>query len=417
MFERVKGWFQKESRTSQVIFRGSQQAQWSKREYSSFADEGYSKNVIAYQAIQKTAQAVAAIPWIARRPSGDELTDHPLLRLIRNPNPSQSGQELIEAAIGFYRIAGNSYLERTMAGRMPKELYALRPDRMTIKPGQGMPSKFVYRLGQDEVSWDVDPRTGESDILHLRTFNPLDDWYGLSPIEAGAYSVDTHNEANAHVMALMQNGASPSGALEVGADGKLGDDEYNRLKAEIDEKYTGARNAGRPLLLEGGMKWVQMGLSPQAMGIIETRYAAARDVSLALSVPPLLLNIPGDSTYSNYKEARLAFYEETVIPLAERLRDELNGWLSPYFGGVTLDLDLEKVPAIAEKRAELWEMANQATDLTINERREMRGYEPVAGGDMVYIPSGLIPLSFDSPEDDRSPADAGREAYGDTDRE
>jgi len=154
-------------------------------------------------------------------------------------------------------------------------------------------------------------------------------------------------------------------------------------------------------------------MSPADMAIIETKYSAARDISLALGVPPLLLNIPGDSTYSNYREARLAFYEETIIPMIHYIRDELNGWLSESFGGIVLDIDLEQVPAIAEKRKELWTMADQSNDLTINERREIKGYDKLPdGGDTVYIPSNSIPLSFDLGQPEQDPESAGREAFG-----
>ena len=415
MFQWLSKLVQKESATGALIYTGRKEATWSKRDYAAFADEGYRRNVIAYQAIHKTAQAVATIPWYAVKPNGDELTDHPLLQLIENPNPMQSRYEFLQALVGFYRISGNGYIERVIVSGKPKELYALRSDRMKIRPSKtGIPKGYEYRVGQNTHEWECDPRTGISDIRHLKDFNPLDDWYGMSPIEAGAYAADQHNETMKHIQALIQNGAAPSGAMETA--GELTDEQFNRLKAEIDEKYTGAKNAGRPMLLEGGMKWVQMGLSPVQMAIIETKYSAARDISLALGVPPLLLNIPGDSTYSNYKEARLAFYEETIIPLANMIRDELNGWLGPYFEGVRLELDLDQIPAIAEKRRELWDMADKANDLTINERRAMKGYDEVEGGDQVYINAGMVPLSFDLMEPDADPVRAGSEAYGNADR-
>jgi len=386
----------KESKTGKVIYTGRTEAQWSKRNFKAFADEAYTRNVVAFQAIHKTAQAVATIPWYAKARNGDILTDSPFLRLIESPNRMQSRYEFLQALVGFYRIAGNGYMERTMVQGTPRELYALRPDRMKVKPSAtGIPSGYVYTVGQQSVGWDCDPITGICDIRHLKDFNPLDDWYGMSPIEAGAYAVDQHNESMTWMQSLLQNGAAPSGALEVSGDTTLGDDEYMRLKAEIEEKYSGSANAGRPLLLEGGMKWTQMGLSPQSMSIIETKYSAARDISLALGVPPLLLNIPGDSTYSNYQEARLAFYEETVIPLVHYVRDELNAWLSESFGGVELDVDMDQVPAIAEKRMKLWSMADTSNDLTINEKRALKGYDEVEGGDVVYIPQGNIPLTFD----------------------
>lgn len=388
---------QKESRTGGVVYTGNRQAQWSlggdRTRAKDYAEEGYQKNVVAYMAINKTADAVAGIKWIVRDASGNEIDNHPLLSLIQRPNPMQSGPEYMRALVGFFRISGNAYMERVMVGQQPRELYALRPDRMVVKPSStGMPSGYRFQVGQAHVEFEANPRTGESDIRHIKAFNPLDDWYGMAPLMAGAYAVDQHNEAMTWIQALLQNGAAPSGAMELG-EGSLTDEQFNRLKSEIDEKYSGSANAGRPMLLEGGLKWTQMGLSPVDVAIIETKYSAARDVSLALGVPPLLLNIPGDSTYSNYKEARLAFYEETVIPLAEYIRDELNAWLSPLFGNVELDIDLDQIPAIAEKRMELWTMADQATDLTINEKRAIKGYEQIDGGDTVLVQSSLIPLS------------------------
>ena len=389
----------KESRTGPVVFTGKNQAQFAlgsdkvgAREY---AVEGYQKNVVAFQAINKTADAVAAMCWIARNSGGEEVEVSPFLDLIRQPNPLQSGPEFMRAVVGFFRISGNSYLERVMVGQQAREMYALRPDRMEVLPSStGFPMGYKFSVGTACVNFEADPRTGQSEIRHMKSFNPLDDYYGMSPLMAGAYAVDQHNESMRWVQSLLQNGAAPSGAMELG-EGALTDDQFNRLKSEIDEKYSGSTNAGRPMLLEGGLKWTQMGMSPVDVAIIETKYSAARDISLALGVPPLLLNIPGDSTYSNYKEARLAFYEETVIPLAEYIRDELNAWLSESFGGVTLDIDMDKIPAIAEKRREMWMMADASSDLTINERRQIKGYDKLAnGGDEILVSSSMIPLAM-----------------------
>ena len=386
--------FRKESATSRAIFYGSQQAQWSKREYSAFADEAYTKNVIAYQAIKKVSDALAAIPIELFR--GDEqVTESPVLDLLEKPNPIQSGKQFLKAHAGFYMIAGNAYMEKVSALGSPRELYSLRPDRMTVIPGvNGFPAGFVYRVGQHKVAWDWED--GDCDVRHTKMFNPLDDWYGLSPIEPGAFAVDQHNETMRWIQALLQNGAMPSGGLEVqGNDSELTDEQFRRLKSEIEANYSGAKNAGRPMLLEGGMKWVQMGLSPDQMAAVDTKYSSARDVSLALGVPPLLLNIPGDSTYSNYREARLAMYEETVIPMAEMFIDELNNWLVPDFDDrLELRLNIDAIPAIAEKRQERWTMADGSNDLTINERREIKGYEPIEGGDEVMMPASMIPLSL-----------------------
>lgn len=402
---------QKQSETGRVVYMNSKQARFMQRKYKSFADEGYTKNVAAYQAINKTADAVASVPWVLYR--GDqEITEHPLLTLMQQPNPMQSDAEFRRALVGYYRISGNAYMERVLVGRQPRELYALRPDRMQVIPSEsGFPKGYIYKVGNQQVQWPSDPATATSDIRHIKTFHPLDDWYGLSPIEAGAYAVDQHNESMKWMQSLLQNSAMPSGALEMSAENELSDDAFNRLKMEVDEQYSGAANAGRPMILEGGLKWTQMGLSPDDMQVIETKYSAARDVSLALGVPPLLLNIPGDSTFNNYKEARLAFYEDTVIPLANLIRDELNAWLAPMFGdNLRLDYDWDKVPAIAEKRNQLWEMADRSEDLTINERRELKGFEPVSGGDQVFMESSMMPLSGNGAESETAESDSEESA-------
>ncbi len=404
MFRFLQRWREKASRTGPIIFRALGDPSWSKRDYKSFAEEGYKLNVIAYQAIDKIAKAVAQIPWKMTTANGDEVVSHPLLSLIEQPNPLQSRVEFIQSLVGFYQIAGNSYIEKvTGVSNVPVELYSLRPDRMTIVKSETLiPKAFKYSVSHSEsVLFEVDHVDGDSEILHIKTFNPTDDWYGMSPVEAAAYSIDTHNESSKWIKSLLDNSGAPSGVLE--SDNELTDDQYNRLRVEIEEKYTGASNAGRPLLTEGGLHWKSMSFSPSDMALLETKFASARDISLAFGVPPLLLNIPGDSTYNNYSEARLAFYEETVIPLAEHLIAEFNRWLAEPLNGNKFELVLDKVPAMVDKRLRLWEMADRSNDLTINEKREIKGFEPVDGGDVVYIDSNKIPLSFDvqreSPED------------------
>src|SRR5262249_6059682 len=146
---------------------------------------------------------------------------------------------------------------------------------------------------------------GVPPILHLTCFHPLDDHYGLSSLEAAAVAVDTHNAAASWNKALLDNAARPSGALVyAGPDGAvLSDNQFQRLKRELEDTYQGAVNAGRPLLLEGGLDWKAMSLSPKDMDFMEAKHAAAREIALAFGVPPMLLGIPGDNTYSNYQEA------------------------------------------------------------------------------------------------------------------
>ena len=379
----------KESQAHSILVLNPGQPVWTPRDYKSFAEEAYVRNVIAYQAINKIAEAVSSVRWVAYR-GETEVTQSPALDLIDNPNPMQSGREFIEAKIGYLMISGNSYDERIMISGQPREMYTHRPDRMKVVPGpNGTPKAYIYEVASSRVTWQVD-EIGKSDIRHMRLFNPLNDWYGQAPVEAAAYAIDQHNEAMKWVQALLQNSARPSGALVSKGDA-LTDEQYNRLKAQMEMQYQGGANAGRPMLLEGGLDWKEMGLSPTDMGVIDSKNSAARDISLAFGVPPQLLGIPGDNTYSNYSEARLSFWEDTIIPLVDRLAEEFTAFIGePY--GVEIRADMDQIPAIVDKRRTLWEMVNASTVLTINEKREAMGYDPIAGGDQVFIGMGQIGL-------------------------
>ncbi len=356
---------------------------WTRRDTTKFADEGYRRNVIAHRSINMIATAAASVPWklSERRARSTRFVEsHPLLTLLNHPNPLQGGTEMWEALIAFRMIAGNAYLHAIgPKGEAPLELHVLRPDRVAIIPGMGgMPKAYRYTIDQREVDIPIDPITGQSRVLHFKTFHPLDDWYGLSPMEAAAYSIDQHNQCGAWNQALLQNGARPSGALmvktEQGGAGNLNEAQFARLRQQLDEQFSGSQNAGRPLLLEGGLEWKEMSLSPKDMDFVSIKNASARDVALAFGVPPQLLGIPGDNTYSNLQEARLGLWEQTILPLLEHLTDALNNWLVPLFdSSLELSLDNDAIPVLAAKRDAYWDRISKADFLSDDEKRKLLG--------------------------------------------
>lgn len=378
-----------------AIMVGSGVAQWSARDYKAYAKEGYGQNPIVFSAVSKIAEAVAALPiegW-----SGDkEMETAPALDLLRDPSPIQSRGKLIEEIVSYLYLSGDAFVEGVSASGMPVEMYALRPDRVGVLPGNaGFPAKFTFENNGRKVAFDVDQTTGKSDLLQIKMFDPMNDWRGQSPIDACAREVDIHNAASKWLKALLDNSAQPSGALTLAADGDLTDEQFNRLKEQVEEQYSGADNAGRPMLLEGGMSWQAMGLAPNQVGIIEIKNAAARNICLTLGVPPQLLGIPGDNTYSNYQVAREAFYEDTVIPVAKMLYESLTSWLALFGSDIELRPSFDDTPAMVRQRAEKWTMADASTELTVDEKRKMKGFEPLPGGagDVVLIASSQIPLS------------------------
>ena len=145
--------------------------------------------------------------------------------------------------------------------------------------------------------------------------------------------------------------ARPSGALVyAGPDGAhLTDAQFERLKQELEENFSGAVNAGRPLLLEGGLDWKALSLSPKDMDFAETKASAAREIALAFGVPPLLIGLPGDNTFRNYEEANRAFWRQTIIPLVQRLQKAFHAWTQPGFAPFRLDYDADRIDALAQR--------------------------------------------------------------------
>jgi HK97 family phage portal protein len=313
---------------------------------------------------------------------------HPLLDLIARPNPREACAQFVETIATHLLLAGNAYVEAVSVEAGPRELHVLRPDRMKLIPGaDGWPEAYEYTVAGRSVRFDQSAAPGRDPgvppILHLTLLHPLDDHYGLAPLEAAAVAVDTHNAAASWNKALLDNAARPSGALVYeGADGTvMSDGQFERLKRELAEEYQGARNAGRPLLLEGGLDWKAMSLSPKDMDFMDAKHAAAREIALAFGVPPQLLGIPGDNTYSNYQEANRVFFRATVLPFANRIGAALSAWLAPAFGNVRVIVDADQIDALSTDRAALWSRITDAPFLTLNEKRAVVGYAPLEGGD------------------------------------
>jgi HK97 family phage portal protein len=373
----------KASRTAHVIALDSVgRARWTPRDYAALTREGYAKNAIVYRAVKLIAESTASLAFLAYE-GAQERAAHPLLDLLAKPNPRQDAPALIEAVATHLLIAGNAYLEAVAIEGAPRELYALRPDRMRVVPGpQGWPEAYDYTAGGRTVRFAQDAMPAP--ILHLSFLHPLDDHYGLPPLEAAMVAVDTHNAAAQWNKALLDNAARPSGALIYsGPDGaRLSDAQFERIKGGVAEQYQGVANAGRAMVLDGGLDWKPMSLSPKDMDFLEAKHNAAREIALAFGVPPMLLGIPGDNTYSNYQEANRALWRQTVLPLANRLACALAQWLAPAYGGsVRLVPDTDRLDALAADRAAAWERIAGAAFLTVNEKREALGYSPLAGGD------------------------------------
>ena len=374
----------KASATGRVLaMQGAGRVAWSPRDVVSLTRAGFAGNPIGYRVVKMIAEAAAAMPLVVQD-AQRRYDTHPVQALIARPNGSQGRAELLEALYGQVLLTGNGYLEAVADDALPVEMHVLWSDRMSIVPGpDGWPAGYEYNVNGRKHRFTV--ADGVSPICHIKSFHPQDDHYGFSALQAAASAIDVHNSASRWSKALLDNAARPSGAIVYrGADGQasLSADQYDRLVSEMETQHQGARNAGRPMLLEGGLDWKPMGFSPSDMEFQKTKEAAAREIAIAFGVPPMLLGIPGDATYANYQEANRAFYRLTVLPLATRVTSSIADWLSDFSGErIELRPDLDQIPALSAERDAQWRRVSDAAFLTDAEKRSLLGLPTLEVGD------------------------------------
>ena len=409
-----------------VYVQGAMMTHTRRDNFKAYAKEGYQENAIVYRCVNEIANGAASIPFKVYQ--GDvELDSHPLISLLERPNPMQASVEYFQALYSLLLLSGNSYALSSGVNQVPTELYLLRPDRVEIEPSEtAVPKSYKYKLNNQVVAkYEADPVTGQSEVKHFKLWNPLDDYLGLSPLMAAAVDLDQHNMIAKHNIGLLNNGARPSGAIvfkpkdDLGNMMTLTETQRQQVVRDLETRFTGEKNAGRPMLLEGDFDWKEMAMSPRDMDFLQNKHMAAKDIALCFGVPSQLIGIPDSQTYANVQEARLALYEETIIPLARRVESDLNEWLAPSFGDdISIEYDVDAIPAMTERRRRIYENVVAAVRegiISRNEARDRLGLEPINGGDEVFIAANLFPLGAPEVAQDEGvdPEEAAKAAYGD----
>lgn len=403
-FKNSKPLEEKESQAGRVVSHLSQgQPVWTERDYANFAQEAYVKNAVANRCIKIIAQSAATAKLLLKDKSGDIIDDHPLLDLLRRPNAVNGGAALFEAFYAYSMLDGNTYLEANGPNRRdapPQELWVLRPDRMEVIAGNdGVPAGYKYSHGGEDTTWMVDALTGKGKILHVKEFHPINDWYGLARTEPAAFAIDRHNAASAHNKALLDNGARPSGALvfqpakKPDGSEELPPQEVIDLAEDMISNHTGVKNAGKPFIFGGNVKWESMGISPREMDFQVGKDDAGREICTAYGVPHVLV-IHGEATYNNRAEARLEFWEETVLPLLDISIAELNNWLVPMFDeNLYLEVDRDAISALEPRREAKRESTSKLFEkgiITVDEARDDLQYGPLEDNAVKKVDASVL---------------------------
>ncbi|HWU02212.1 MAG TPA: phage portal protein [Novosphingobium sp.] len=347
-------------------------------DYGAAVRRAYLDNPVAHRAVRLVADGIAGAPLAAGDPA--------LAALV---SATSAGQALLETLASQLLLHGNAYVQILKdATGTPFELFALRPDRVSIVNGvDGWPQAIAYKVGQQTITIPLLDRDASPNVIHIRGYHPGDDHYGAGCLNAADQAIAIHNAAANWNRALLENAARPSGALvyDPGNGEGLSPEQFDRLREELSRAFAGNANAGRPMLLEGGLKWQSLSMSPADMDFASLKAAAARDIALAFGVPPMLLGLPGDSTYSNYREANRALWRLTLLPLSSKIFAALAEGLATWFPDARLAIDLDRVPALAEDRQALWTQVNAASFLSVAEKRALLGL-PESGAAMQELP-------------------------------
>lgn len=365
----------------------------------------YADAAWVYSCVYRIATQAASVPlklYRKKKKDGqvilDEVTDHPLLTLLETVNPFMSGCDLIEATLTYEELSGNAYwLLDMFVGGKPTEVYPLNPHKVKIIPStKEYVAGYKYSIGGGEAI-DIEKEA----ILHFKYFNPVDEYYGLSPLAAGRIAVDTQTFSDTYNRNFFINSAEPRGALVTNQE--LSQPQRDRIVAAWLTMHRGVANAHRTALFEGGAKWESIGLSQKDMEFINSKKMTREDILGVFGVPPSLVGIFEYANYANTKEQQKIFWINTMIPKLAKTEAVINSFLiQPYDLSLICAFDYSGIEALQEdekKKAEVDEILTRSGIKTINQVREDRKWPPVAWGETWNAPMNLMPiLSPSKPE-------------------
>ena len=330
-----------------------------------------------------------------------EIADSPLNDLLEKPNPYQSLSEFIESVIGYKLICGNSYVwaNRLESGKV-QELVVLPPQYMAIISDGTINGVEGYSFTL--VGWDF---LDAKDVIHLKYFNPYFDTngnqlYGLSPLQAAYRTVQRSNDAKDTSVGMLQN-QGPKGILYADESNNFGQEEAGKLKEDFYNQYGTKtqgqilQNAGKILIAGAKLGWVNMGLSPIDLQLLESEKVTLRELCNVYGVNSALFNDPDNKTYNNMKEAKKEMLTQVVLPELVVLRDTFNRFFAIEIGnGYYIDFDITVFPELQEDMKELSAILSQSWWITPNEKRAAMRYDTSDDSvmDEIFIPAGYLPI-------------------------
>ena len=339
-------------------------------------------------------ESMASIPYGFYTDDDMEVVDPELIALFKNPNKYMSCFEFKEGIMWYLLLTGNVYIYLHQANalsqrnRKPSEMWLLNPGKMRIVPGkEDLVSGYVYQNGNDQIPFTTDQ------IVHIKLFNPNNDYYGMGKIQQDPMLFDTMYAAKRFNWNFFEHGAMPGGIFKT--DNLLDENSFRRLKASIDANYRGVENQQKLMLLEAGLNYQSTSLSQTDMAFVEQMKMSRDDIASLFGVPPAKLGYVETASLNNAGAQDITFLRETINPYRMRLMDAFdrvvkiwNPTWSFWFEDVTKE-------ALDTKITRATNLLNAGL-ITRNEAREELGYETIdePGMNQILVPFNLAPIGM-----------------------
>jgi len=314
--------------------------------------------------------------------------DHPAVTILQNPNLDDTIADLIEKIIVSWNLAGIYYLayEPTV-----HELWHLRSDRVTINPDPKTFIKdFTYEIGGQKTTFPRDA------IIYDKFYNPNNDYYGLSPLQAAKNSINSHMRAQKWNLHYFENSAIPAGLLESDYHFE-NQDQLDLYKKQWQELYGGYKKAGSIAVVGDGLEYKPITPTHTDMGYSDLLATSRDEIFSAFGVPKIYANAAEAENYSNLKEYERMLWRRKMIPMLIKVEQTFNKYLNQRFATrgefIRTKFDLSQVEALHDdilKEAEAARVLGTCGQLKINEARQRRGDPPVPWGDTSLVPMSLV---------------------------
>lgn len=370
----------------------------------------YSTNPILYKAIDLIASNTIDLDICYKNQDGEIIEKPPVnvVELWDKPYPMSNNANFLRDLIVEYCLYDEVFIWVSRNPNAPQMRVIKNSDinissidaHMSLPTAyQVQENRFVKRKLTDYRYLD----NNDNQLLHLYKSNPFHYFKGCSGISAIFKVIDGFSLAQDWNNSLLKNNARPSGFLKTTGDYTLSAEDKHELSQEL-QNYSGSQNAGRPMLLDGGIEFIQASFNPKDVEFVQALKLNAALIASHLGVPSQMLGISDQQTYNNFAEARVNLYESAILPKYKVILDFLSDNIFMPKMGVRLEYDLTKVDVYKEREMQKMQALQQIDYLSTNEKRAMLGLPEVDNGDMLYRDFNKVPIGYeDEPIEPQQP--------------